>query len=217
MGINSVEELRVYLREYFNYRTVKSLIDPKEKKIKELEREYKLDQKGNINFTPSNIALQMIELADIDNNSRVLEPSAGIGNIADQIKKFVDNVDVCEQMYSYQELLKLKGFNVVGSDFLQYDKYNYYDCIIANPPFSDEQNHIKHAYDLLKTGGKLIAITSPHWTFANDKGSKEFREWFNEMGGEIAEELESGTFEMTGVRSNIIVITKDTETMQKAV
>jgi hypothetical protein len=217
MGINSVEELRAYLREYFNYRTVKSSIDPKEKKIKELEREYKLDQKGDINFTPSEIALQMIELAEIDNNSRVLEPSAGIGNIADQIKKFCNNVDVCEQMYSYQELLKLKGYNIVGSDFLQYNNYNYYDCVIMNPPFSQETIHIKHAFDMLKAGGKLIAISSPHWTFANDKGSKEFREWFNEMGGEIAEELESGTFEMTGARSNIIVITKESETMQKAV
>jgi len=217
MGIESVEELRVYLREYFNYRTVKSSIDPTEQKIKELERKYKFDQKGDINFTSSDIALQMIELADITNNSRVLEPSAGIGNIADQIKKFTNIVDVCEQMYSYSELLTLKGFNVVGSDFLQYENNNYYDFIIANPPFSAEQEHIKHAYDLLKVGGKLIAITSPHWTFANDKSSKEFRQWFENLNGEIVEELESGTFEMTQVRTNLIVINKETETMQKAV
>jgi len=217
MGIDSIEELRTYLREYFNYRTVKSSVDPTQQKIKELERKYKFDQKGDINFTSSDIALQMIELADISHNSRVLEPSAGIGNIADQIKKFVDNVDVCEQMYSYQELLTLKGFNVVGSDFLKYENNNYYDCIIANPPFSQEQEHIKHAYDLLKVGGKLIAITSPHWTFANDKSSKEFRQWFENLNGEIVKELDSGTFEMTQVRSNIIVINKDTETMQKAV
>jgi len=217
MGIESVEELRTYLREYFNYRTVKSSIDPTQQKIKELERKFKFDQKGDINFTPSDIALQMIELAEITNNSRVLEPSAGIGNIADQIKKFTLNVDVCEQMYSYSELLTLKGFNVVGSDFLQYENNNYYDSIIMNPPFSNEQEHIKHAYDLLKVGGKLIAITSPHWTFANDKSSKEFRQWFENLGGEIVEELESGTFEMTQVRTNLIVINKDTETMQKAV
>ena len=217
MGIESVEELRTYLREYFNYRTVKSSIDPTQQKIKELERKFKFDQRNDTFFTPSDIALQMIELADISNNSRVLEPSAGIGSIADQIKKFTPNVDVCEQMYSYSELLTLKGFNVVGSDFLQYENNNYYDCVIMNPPFSQEQEHIKHAYDLLKVGGKLIAITSPHWTFANDKSSKEFRQWFENLNGEIVEELESGTFEMTQVRSNIIVINKDTETMQKAV
>jgi hypothetical protein len=218
MGINSVEELRAYLREYWTYKTaVKTTVDPTQKKIKELERQYKLDQKGDINFTPSEIALTMIELADIDNNSRVLEPSAGIGNIADQIKKFTNNVDVCEQMTSYSELLKLKGYNVVGYDFLKLDTYNTYDCIIMNPPFSDEQNHLKHAYDLLKVGGKIISITSPHWTFANDKASQDFRSWFNEVGGEITEELESGTFEMTNVRSQIVVINKETSTMQEAV
>jgi hypothetical protein len=86
-----------------------------------------------------------------------------------------------------------------------------------NPPFSDEQNHLKHAYDLLKVGGKIVSITSPHWTFASDKSSQDFRLWFNEMGGEVAEELESGTFEMTGARSQIIVINKETNTMQQAV
>lgn len=218
MGIDSVEELRAYLREYWNYRKVEvNTITDEQRKIRNLERQYKLEQKGDINFTPIETALQMIEIADIDNNSKVLEPSAGIGNIADQIKKYTDNLDVCEQMYSYRELLKLKGHNIVGNDFLQYDKYNYYDCIIMNPPFSDEQNHIKHAYNLLVNGGKLIAITSPHWTFASDKNSKEFKAWFNEMGGEIIEDLESGTFEMTGVRAHIIVINKNEYTAQKAI
>ena len=216
MGIDSIEELRAYLREYWNYREVKKTVDPTQKKIKELERQYKLDQKGDINFTPSEIASQMIEYAEIDNNSKVLEPSAGIGNIADQIKKFTENVDVCEMMNSYRELLTLKGHNVVGQDFLEYKNYNYYDAVIMNPPFSDEQNHIKHAYDLLKYGGKLISITSPHWTFANDKSSKEFRQWFDDLGGEIIEDLESGTFERTGVRTQIIVINKE-ETLKQVV
>ena len=218
MGIDSVEELRAYLREYFNYRTVeRNTITDEQRKIRDLERQYKLDQKGDINFTPLEVALEMIEIADIDNNSKVLEPSAGIGNIADQIKKYTNNLDVCEQMYSYRELLELKGHNIAGNDFLQYNNYNYFDCIIMNPPFSDEQNHIKHAYDLLVNGGKLISITSPHWTFANEKSSREFREWFDSIGGEIIEELDSGTFEMTGVRTQIIVINKDEQTAQKAI
>jgi len=218
IGIDSVEELRAYLREYWNYRTVeRNTITDEQRKIRSLERQYKLDQKGDINFTPLEIALEMIEIADIDNNSKVLEPSAGIGNIADQIKKYTNNLDVCEQMCSYCELLKLKGHNVVGNDFLQYNNPNYYDCIIMNPPFSDEQNHIKHAYDLLVDGGKLISITSPHWTFANERSSREFKEWFNSIGGEIIEELDSGTFEMTGVRTQIIVINKDEQTAQKAI
>jgi len=218
MGINSVEELRTYLREYWAYKTAVNItIDPVQKKIKELERQYKLEQKGDINFTPSEIALIMVEYLDVNEDTKILEPSAGIGNIADQVKKFTNNIDVCEKMFSYAELLKLKGYNIVGNDFLQFNKYNEYDYIIMNPPFSDEQNHIKHAYNLLKTGGKIVSITSPHWTFASDKKSQEFKNWFNEISGEIVDDLEGGTFEMTGVKAKIIVINKDINTMQKAV
>jgi hypothetical protein len=218
MGINLVEELRAYLREFWAYKnSVKTTVDPVQKKIKELERQYKLEQKGDINFTPPEVALFMIELADIEEDSKILEPEAGIGNIADQIRKFTDNIDVCEKMFSYVELLKLKGYNVVGNDFMQLDKYNEYSYIIMNPPFSCELEHIKHAYDLLKTDGKIISITSPHWTFASDRKSQEFKNWFDQIGGEIVDDLESGTFEMTGVKSQIIVINKDVNAMQEAV
>jgi hypothetical protein len=218
MGIETNENLRAYLREYLKYKTLKSTADPIQKKIKELEREYKLQQKGDINFTPAEVVEEMIQYAKIDNNSIVLEPSAGIGNIADKIKGITEHVDVCEQMYSFCELLKLKNHNVVSNDFLTYQKYNYYDAIIMNPPFSNNQDitHLKHAYNLLKPNGTLVCITSPHWTFASDKTSKEFKEWIEEKDY-FTKELPSGTFEMTGVRSQIVVIEKKEETLEEAI
>ena len=137
----------------------------------------------------------------------MLEPSAGIATIADEIRKITSDIDVVEQMSNFRELLLLKGYSLVGDDFLRYQSEPIYDAIIMNPPFSDEQNHIKHAYDLLKEGGTLVSISSPHWTFANDRKSVEFREWLED---EIyyTEDLKSGTFEMTGVASKIIVIEK---------
>ena len=189
------------------YDLINKPINHKERKIKQLECEYKMQQKGDINFTPLEVAKQLIEYARIDENSRVLEPSAGIGNIADQIKHITKNLDVCEYMYHFSELLKLKGHSVVGNDFLEYETTDKYDAIIMNPPFSDEQNHIKHAYDLLKDDGILVAISSPHWTFANDKKSIEFRQWL-ENETYFTEDLKAGTFEMTGVASKIIVIEK---------
>ena len=209
MGIESVEELRAYLREYYLYRYAGQSVDPKQKAIKQLERKYRLEQKGDVNFTPKDIVLEMIELTDIDSSSRVLEPSAGIGYIADEVRKITENVDCIEWCNSYSELLKLKGHNVVGNDFLKFEKANYYDTIIMNPPFSNNSDiiHLKHAYNILKTGGKLVCITSRHWTFAEDKKSQEFREWFSSMDGQSIE-LEAGVFEMTNVRTNIVVISK---------
>ena len=207
-NIYNTADLMKAVEEYeIVYNLINKPCNYAEKKIKQLEREYKMQQKGDINFTPAKIVEQMIQYAHINENSRVLEPSAGIGNIADQIKQITNNLDVCEQMYHFNELLNLKGHNVVGSDFLEYETTNKYDAIIMNPPFSDEQNHIKHAYNLLKNDGILVAISSPHWTFANDKNSVEFRQWL-ENETYFINDLPSGTFEMTGVSSKIIVIEK---------
>lgn len=196
------------------YNLINKPVNHTEKKIKQLEREYKMQQKGDINFTPTKVVKQMIEYAHIDENSRVLEPSAGIGNIADQIKQITKNIDVCEYMYHFSELLELKGYNVVGNDFLEYNTDQKYDSIIMNPPFSNEQEHIKHAYKLLKDDGILVTISSPHWTFANDKNSVEFREWLDNETY-FTKDLKGGTFEMTGVASKIIVIEKHTQAESK--
>lgn len=218
-GINNYLDLEKAIKQFKNILdNIANPVNEIEKKIKQLTNKYKLEQKGDINFTPLHVVDQLIELAEIDNNSRVLEPSAGIGNIADKIKGVTNNIDCIEKMTSYQELLKLKGFNVVGSDFLTYNRINYYDAIIMNPPFSKNQDiqHIQHAYKMLRPGGKLVAISSKHWTFASDKQSQEFREWIEEkLLHQI--ELESGTFEMTNVSSNIIVLEKFDETKQEAI
>lgn len=182
-------------------------IDQTQMKIKKLERECIMMQKGDINFTPPEVAKHMVELARIDSNSVVLEPSAGIARIADEIKTVTPNVDVVERMSNFRELLALKGYNLVGDDFMQYTTDKLYDAVIANPPFSDEEAHIKHMYELLKPGGTLVTICSPHWTFAQDKKAVEFRNWVEELDG-YTQDLPSGTFEMTGVAAKILVIEK---------
>jgi len=48
-----------------------------------------------------------------------------------------------------RKILEVKGFNVVGNDFLEHKKS--YDRIVMNPPFENFQDidHVRHAYDLL--------------------------------------------------------------------
>jgi len=218
-GITNTQELNNAVDEYkIIYNSINQYTSEKDQQIKKLSNQYKLQQKGDINFTPAEVVEKMIQYANINHNSKVLEPSSGIGNIADKIKAITEHVDVCEQMYSFSELLKLKGHNIVSNNFLEYNKQNYYDAIIMNPPFSNNQDitHLKHAYNLLKNNGTLVCITSPHWTFANDKASQNFKEWIEEKNY-YTEELPSGTFEMTNVRSQIIVIEKNEEVMQEAI
>ena len=210
MGINDITELKKAVCEYeiIASKAVKP-VDNTQRVIKELTNKARLQQKGDINFTPPEVVERMVELADIDSRSRVLEPSAGIGNIADKVREVTDDVDVIEQMSNFRELLKLKGYRLIGCDFLEFSGDAEYDAVIMNPPFSNNQDidHVLRAYECVKDGGVLVSITSPHWTFANDKKSKGFREWIDTQDY-FTEHLRGGTFEATGVASEIIVIRK---------
>ena len=181
--------------------------DETQRKIKKLESEFKMRQKGDIHFTPTRLVDKLIEYARIDEKSVVLEPSAGIGNIADMVKNITQHVDVVEKVYDFCDLLKLKGYSLVGSDFMEYNPEKKYDAIIANPPFSEEQEHIRHMYDLLSDNGTIVTVCSPHWTFANDKKSIAFREWLDEKTYYV-KDVPSGVFDMTNVAAKILVIEK---------
>lgn len=162
--------------------------------------------------TPKNIAETMVQLANLTNGDKVLEPSAGSGNIADVIRETGIEPDVIEWNRTLTELLKLKGYNVIGDDFLEYINLNSYDKIIMNPPFEKLQDidHVKHAYRWLKTGGRLVSVMSESPFFRADKKAEQFRRWFYDVGGDIID-LPSGAFKesLTGVKTRIVVIDKE--------
>ena len=60
-----------------------------------------------------------------------------------------------------------------------------YDRIVMNPPFSDRRDveHVQHAYELLKPGGRLVAIMGEGSFFGSDKKAVAFREWLESVGG----------------------------------
>jgi len=156
--------------------------------------------------TPRAVVDKMLEIAGIRPGMTVLEPSAGKGNIADAIRETAPdaNLSVAEYSQTLQEILRAKGFNLVGDDFL--DHRGEYDRIVMNPPFEKNQDirHVKHAYDLIKPGGKLIAIMSEHPFFGTDKESAEFRDWLETRG--TSTKLNSGDLADKSVtqRSNVV-------------
>jgi len=88
-----------------------------------------------------------------------------------------------------------------------------YDRILMNPPFSDGRDiaHVRHAFDLLKPGGRLVAIMGEGAFFQSNKRATEFREWLEEVGG-TEEKLPDGAFTdpslpvTTGVAARMVVI-----------
>lgn len=159
--------------------------------------------------TPAELAERMVQLANIQPKDFVLEPSAGLGAIVNQIWRAHPHVlHVCEKNPARANFLVSEGYVLASLGFLEYKPKIQYDKIIMNPPFEECQDidHVLHAYDLLNWRGRIVAIMSPHAFFANDKKSISFREWFTGT----SEELPAGTFKASGtnVSARLVIIDK---------
>lgn len=163
--------------------------------------------------TPPDIADYLVSLANINATHATLEPSAGQGAIIKAIHREIPdkNVFYYELMDTNQLFLnKLPHSISLGDDFLAADSKKF-DRIIANPPFSKNQDiiHLRKMFDILNPGGKLVCITSKHWQRCDNKKEKEFRAWLEKQDHEVIE-IKEGSFKESGtmVGGLIVIIDK---------
>lgn len=93
-------------------------------------------------------------------NKTVLEPSAGLGDIVDYCSKNGAKVLACEIIPELRDILKSKECKIIGEDFLQInsDDVSHIDYIIMNPPFSADEKHILHAFEIAPNGCEIISL-----------------------------------------------------------
>ncbi len=115
-------------------------------------------------YTPAAIVDKMLMYADIFPGHRVLEPSAGLGNIAKKIRHESKINPVCVELNpASAESLKALGFEVYCADFLTMSNEDLggpFDRILMNSPFTKNQAylHVIHALSMLKGRCVLVAI-----------------------------------------------------------
>lgn len=174
--------------------------------------------------TPRAVVEKMLDAAEIESGMMILEPSAGIGSIADVIREQCPDADTtCIEINSrLREVLAAKGHSMAArSDFLDAwgsKGYGFYDRVIMNPPFENGQDaeHVTYAFRMLNPGGRLVAIMSEGVFYRSDRKSVEFREFLDSIGG-TSEKLEPGAFtgasafRQTGVACRLVVIDKPGE------
>lgn len=127
--------------------------------------------------TPVHLAERMAALADVQPGARVLEPSAGGGNLLAAILKEYGptNLVAVEDNFHLAKNLR-KGWAMLGihctcrtygftdvrcADFLACSgDLGTFDCIVMNPPFTNgaDIRHILHARRMLRPGGRLVAL-----------------------------------------------------------
>ena len=158
--------------------------------------------------TPPALAARMVEMAGIEAGDRVLEPSAGTGNLAKAIRSAVPgaHLDLIEIDPRLCSILQASGFEVSCCDFLAAsmpvcpDSEAGHDCVLMNPPFSKGQDvaHILHALKFLKPGGRLVALCA-----AGPRQQAELRPLATTW-----EELPGDTFagQGTGVRAILLTV-----------
>lgn len=206
-GITDTDELAAAV-ECFDTLLQSAVIppDPNAIRLRDMLYRAKMYQKGDIQFTPPELAKELVALAGVRKDSRVLELEAGIGNIADAAKEVTDHVDCIERMTDFCEILKLKKHNVIGNDLLTAETAPIYDAVVMNPPFSEECEHIKRAFDFLRPGGSLVAVCSSSIQWKSTRKYEQFRDWLSEHTHSIDEC--GAKFEMTGVHTVVLVVDK---------
>ena len=160
--------------------------------------------------TPAALAKRMVELAGIESGHRVLEPSAGTGNILTAILNAEPGAKVtaveissklCDSL-SRKHNPRPAGWSILQDDFLTCNGNlgAKFDRILMNPPFENgaDIKHIRHAITFLKPGGRLVALCAN-----GPRQNTQLRPLASEW-----EELPADTFKEagTGVRAALLVI-----------
>lgn len=157
--------------------------------------------------TPADVAERMVDYADIKPGHRVLEPSAGKGDILAAVGRVrIDCKAVAVEInHSLSEHLKatfIVNVETRCADFLSCNgDLGTFDRILMNPPFENgaDIKHITHALHMLKPGGRLVAICADG-PRQNDALRPLASEW---------EPLPAGTFKDQGTNVNTVLMVID--------
>lgn len=120
------------------------------------------DQKSHQYYpTPAKLAEIAAELAEIGDEHKCLEPSAGQGGLAQYMP--AERTTCVEISKLHCKVLEAKGFHVEQADFIAWAdtvKYPIFDRVLMNPPFSEGRwlAHVEAAASLVQKGGRLVAI-----------------------------------------------------------
>jgi predicted RNA methylase len=171
--------------------------------------------------TPREVGQFLCELAELDENSFVLEPSIGRGDLADVawesgIRRLY-GVDLNHEMRKY--LVGKPYPYITGVDFHTFAQQVFdgkinrvFNRVVMNPPFCRQQDidHIQKAYDVLNPGGILVSVMSVSPFFRTNQKSVDFRNWLGNLNSQVMD-IGEGQFKASGtdIRTKVIKIVKE--------
>lgn len=135
------------------------------------------ERRGNDFYTtlPEAVRALLDNFDGISSGDRVLEPSAGNGQIIRVLREYgYDNrIDAVELRPEEQATLETLADSVTIGSFFDYDPGLGYDVIIGNPPYSMALEFINKSLELLHPGGLLIFLLRTNFL----ESEKRFKWW----------------------------------------
>lgn len=124
----------------------------------------------NDSFYPTPISV--LEQMGIDCYDKVcLEPSSGKGDIIDYLNKNGASQVLCAEMNKDLATISATKGQLIANDFftITSEQISHVNLIVMNPPFSNADKHIMHAWNIAPEGCEIIALCN--WeTVNNDRG-----------------------------------------------
>lgn len=168
-------------------------------------------------WSPDSLCDRMVQMAYLEEYDLVLEPSAGQGAIIKAIQRtgFKGLIHYCELMPLNRTFLeRIPDTAYITDNFLKLGRSKIttgvFDKIIANPPFSQDQDvdHILQMWDCLKPGGRIVTVSGKSWQYTSKKKAVKFRQFIEDVNAEI-ETIPAGTFKEAGTNIETLLLTID--------
>lgn len=166
--------------------------------------------------TSAELARKVAAMASIGNGQTVLEPSAGTGELAKAARALGGVVECVEiQPGLAHELAHVHGFRTRKGDFLQATpaQFGTFDVVLMNPPFDRGRDcdHVRHAWQFVKPGGRLVAIMSARAEYGEDSRHRALHRLIETAtscyGCEPWHDLPPGSFAHAGTQVNTVALT----------
>ena len=159
--------------------------------------------------TPPALARKLVSLLELAPGARVLEPSAGLGRLLDQLQSHapaeVVAVEMAPQCAGELFQQERERVTIKQRDFLTIapGEIGAFDAVAMNPPFHMRSDiaHILHARSFLKPEGRLAAICMN--THHRERALRPLCDSW--------EVLPPSTFAETGTKIETVLLTIETE------
>lgn len=154
-------------------------------------------------FTPPSQVDELIKFSGIVEDSRqeirILEPTAGVGNVVQKILGLNNRENFiieCNEYYNpFYQIGKALYKNISNVEWTNFDFYNEYvnkfnfDYILGNPPFNIkikstqlyDIDFVANAYNMLNENGILCMIISVRYQYDTAKKFEKFREYIDKL------------------------------------